>query len=289
LYIPTCIESRTPRNPAEKISSGYKAIEYLLYIFSLCPALLYGVLPSEFYRHFCKLVFAFRIIHQYHKSQDELLAAHKALLEYVYQFELLYYKRRMSRLHFVRPCIHALVHLVPEHFRIGSLTEVSQWTMERTIGNLGEEIRLHSDPYANLTQRIIDRSRVNALKNMIPDLFPDKKQLPRGALDIGSNYVLLGPRELHQIHESIFPALERFASSQNWRIKGEKSMSFHRFARLLLPNGQIARSLWHEKKRSDEEVQVARNVKVSSFKFIYFIKTFSNYQIDRFPGRMSLC
>jgi hypothetical protein len=57
----------------------------------------------------------------------------------------------MSRLHFVRPCIHALVHLVLKHFRIGSLTEVSQWTMKCTIGNLGEEIRLHSDPYANLT------------------------------------------------------------------------------------------------------------------------------------------
>jgi len=42
--------------------------------------------------------------------------------------------------------------------------------MERTIGNLGEEIRLHSDPYANLTQRIIERSRVNAVKNMAPDL-----------------------------------------------------------------------------------------------------------------------
>jgi hypothetical protein len=266
LYIPTCIESRTPRNPADKISSGYKAIEYLVYVFGLCPALLYGALPSEFYHHFCKLVFAFRIIHQYHKSQDELLAAHKALLEYVYQFELLYYERRMSRLHFVRPCIHALVHLVSEHFRIGSLTEVSQWTMERTIGNLGEEIRLHSDPYANLTQRIIDRSRVNALKNMIPDLFPDNKRLPRGAIDIGSSYLLLGPRELHQIDNSIIPALERLANSRNWQIKAEdsESMSIHRFARLLLPNGQIARSLWHEKKRPDEEVRVARNVKVNT-------------------------
>ena len=191
-YIPTCVESRTPRNPAEKISSGYKAIEYLLYIFGLCPALLYGMLPPEFYYHFCKLVFGIRIIHQRRKSQEELLSAHKALLEYVYQFELLYYKRQISRLHFVRPCIHALVHLVPEHFRVGSLTEVSQWTMERTIGNLGEEIRLHSDPYANLTQRIIDRSRVNALKMMVPDLVPNK-QLPSEALDIGSNYLLLRP------------------------------------------------------------------------------------------------
>ena len=29
LYLPVCLESRVPRNPAEKISSGYKAVEYL--------------------------------------------------------------------------------------------------------------------------------------------------------------------------------------------------------------------------------------------------------------------
>ena len=103
--------------------------------------------------------------------------------------------------------------------------------------------------FANLTQRIIDRSCVNALKNIIPDLFPDNKRLPRGAIDIGSSYLLLGPRKLHQIDNSIFPALERLANSRNWQIKAEnsESMSIHRFARLLLPNGQIARSLWHEK------------------------------------------
>lgn len=49
----------------------------------------------------------------------------------------------------------ALTHIVPEHFRVGSLTELSQWTMERTIENLGKEIQLHSDPYANLSQRVI--------------------------------------------------------------------------------------------------------------------------------------
>src|ERR1700722_8189035 len=182
----------TAANPAEKIFSGYKAIEYLVYIFGLCPALLYGVLPPQFYYHFCKLVFGICIIHQCHKSQSHLIATHKALLEYVYQFELLYYQRKMIRLYFIHPCIHALVHLVPKHFRIGSLTEASQWIMEHTIGNLGEEIQLHSDPYANLTQRIIERSCINAVKNMAPDLAATKKELPAGALDIGSNFVLLG-------------------------------------------------------------------------------------------------
>ena len=32
LYLPVCLESRVLRNPAEKISSGYKAVEYLVYI-----------------------------------------------------------------------------------------------------------------------------------------------------------------------------------------------------------------------------------------------------------------
>ncbi len=32
-------------SPAEKISSGYKAWEFLIYVFGLCLALLYGILP----------------------------------------------------------------------------------------------------------------------------------------------------------------------------------------------------------------------------------------------------
>ena len=62
LYLPVCLESRVPRNPAEKISSGYKAVEYLVYVFGLCPALLYHILPQRFYYHYCKLVFGTRVI-----------------------------------------------------------------------------------------------------------------------------------------------------------------------------------------------------------------------------------
>ena len=91
--------------------------------------------------------------------------------------------------------------------------------MEHTIGNLGKEIQLHSDPYANLSQRIIDRSCINVLKIMVPNLVLNK-QIPSGALDIGSNYLLLRPRELHEIKEHVLLALEKFAISNNWRIKG---------------------------------------------------------------------
>jgi hypothetical protein len=61
------------------------------------------------------------------------------------------------------------------------------------------------------------------------------------------------------------PTLEAFrkiSDLHHWRIKMGDSLSVDRFARLLLPNGQIARSWWHEKKRPAEKVRIARNVKV---------------------------
>jgi hypothetical protein len=134
---------------------------------------------------------------------------------------MLYYKRNLARLHFVRPCIHALTHIVPEHFRLGSLTELSQWTMERTIGNLGEEIQLHADPYANLSQRVIERARANALYALDPDLFHAAGKLPSGACDVSENYILLGPREHHEMDVTILEAFKRFSDSHQWRIETE--------------------------------------------------------------------
>ena len=53
-----------PRNPAEKISSGYKAWEFLVYMFGYGPALLRDVLPPLYWRNFCKLVSAVRLLQQ---------------------------------------------------------------------------------------------------------------------------------------------------------------------------------------------------------------------------------
>jgi hypothetical protein len=48
------------RNIAEKISSGYKAKEWQGYFFGLTPALLYGVLPMEFWKSSVNLYMARR-------------------------------------------------------------------------------------------------------------------------------------------------------------------------------------------------------------------------------------
>lgn len=62
-YLPGSFD-RPPRNPAVKISSGYKAWEFLTYLYGLGPGLLYGILPDCYWKNFCKLVIGVRLLHQ---------------------------------------------------------------------------------------------------------------------------------------------------------------------------------------------------------------------------------
>ena len=94
-YLPGPFD-RPPRNPAEKINSGYKAWEFLMYLFGLGPGLFYKILPRQYWKNYCKLVFAVRILHQYGISSQHLRAAFKAILEFVIEFEELYYQRKIS-------------------------------------------------------------------------------------------------------------------------------------------------------------------------------------------------
>jgi len=77
-YFPQSFD-RTPRNPAEKLSSGYKAWELLLYFYGLGPGLFYGLLPEAYYRHYCKLVVAIRIMYQHVIAPPQIRLAHQHL------------------------------------------------------------------------------------------------------------------------------------------------------------------------------------------------------------------
>jgi hypothetical protein len=212
-YFPRSFD-RTPRNPAEKISSGYKAWELLLYVYGLGPGLFYGLLPEEYYRHYCKLVVGIRIIYQRKISQLQLKLADRLLLEWVIEFELLYYQRKPERLHFVRQCVHAVTHLGPETFRLGPPSLSAQWTMERMIGYFGSLIKQPSNPFANLAEQAKKVAEVNAIVAIYPG-FERKKKDPRGSIDLGGGFLLLGPKDQKPHHFSSLEqtALDNFYSS----------------------------------------------------------------------------
>jgi hypothetical protein len=261
-YLPGSFD-RTPRNPAEKISSGYKASEYVVYLYGLGPGLFYGVLPDKYWRNFCRLVCGVRLMLQRSISASDLVTAHEALLSFCIEFEQIYCQRRVDRLHFVRQSVHALTHLAHETIRVGPLALLAQWVMERTIGNLGQEIRQHSNPYANLAQRGLLRSQINALKAMIPDLELESPPLPYGSIDLGDGYVLLRKRDstAQEVRRCEANAIRSYLSDAGSDVPQDWAPTVTRWAQLRLPNGQTARSLWneHEKKKTPRR---ARNVKV---------------------------
>jgi len=262
-YLPGSFD-RPPRNPAEKINSGYKAWEYLMYIFGLGPGLFYKVLPQKYWKNFCKVVYGVRILHEHEIPALTLRSAYEAILDFVVEFENIYCQRRTSRIHFVRPCLHTLIHAAPEVTRVGPGLVASQWTMERVIGDLGGEIRQPSNPYANLSQRAVRRCQVNALKAMVPNLEEAPNLIPRGAQDLGGGYVLLRAKERYASHMRgpEAAALYAYYQDQGHELPDKFDPKIVRWARLRIPIGQVARSRWKESLKAIDQVRMARNVKL---------------------------
>lgn len=72
---------------------------------------------------------------------EELREADAKLTEFSDEFEELYYQCHADRMHMVRPSVHTPSHFPPETECIGPGINFSQWGLERTIRNLGEEIK----------------------------------------------------------------------------------------------------------------------------------------------------
>jgi hypothetical protein len=238
-------------------------------MYAIGPALFHNVLPEKYWKHFCKLVYGVRVICQHKIRFADLQKAHDALIQFAHELELLYYQRRPDHIHFVQQSIHALTHLATEILRIGPSICLLQWTMERAIGNLGQEVCQPSNPFANLSRKAIQRCQVNALKAMIPELdhyAPAK--VPQTAIGIGNGFVLLRARDhtaqamLDYEKDALAKYLEDIYDRDD-----EWQPMVTRWARLRLLNGQIACSAWKEKEMATK-VQIARNVKVGKFSSI---------------------
>jgi len=81
-----------PHNPMEKISSGYKAMEYYLYLFGLGPRFFHAVLPHKYWKNFCKLVYGVQILTKWCIIGTQLQEAHSHLVQFVEEYENLYYQ-----------------------------------------------------------------------------------------------------------------------------------------------------------------------------------------------------
>jgi hypothetical protein len=123
-YLPGSFD-RPPRNIAEKINSGYKAWEFLLYFYMLGAALLFDILPEPYYQDYCKLVRVYQILMQDEITPEELQYADNLYTDFSDEFEHIYIQRKADRLHMARQSIHSGSHNASETERIGPLMNTS--------------------------------------------------------------------------------------------------------------------------------------------------------------------
>ncbi|KAJ3808249.1 hypothetical protein F5876DRAFT_90140 [Lentinula aff. lateritia] len=211
---------RPPRNPAEKINSSFKAT---------------AVLPQENWRHLCKGLHGAHTMLQCSATGKEIREARIQLVQFVEEYEVMYYQRCVDRMHFCCPCIHTLLHLASE---------------------MVQSIHQPSNPFSNLAQQALIRCRINALKHMCPELDPKSVlHQPKGSLVVGNGYILLRPQK-HSPSQLFSPEIDALEEA------GIYSKQVRKWGRLCLPNGQIARSLYSESDKNRANVRNTRNVKI---------------------------
>ncbi|XP_006460471.1 hypothetical protein AGABI2DRAFT_220514, partial [Agaricus bisporus var. bisporus H97] len=280
-YLPSSYD-RPPRNPAEKLNSGYKASEFIVYLYGYLPALLEDLLPPAYLQNFYYLVRGVRLVSQRGPSFQDLEEAHGCFISFLNGFETLYVQRKVSRMHFARQCLHTLWHLAPETRRLGPPGIYAQWTMERLIGLLGQDLRLHSNPYANLREIAIQRCTVNSLYARYPTMDPTKSTLPHTARPLENNYFLLHPHEVSPFRMQNVLETETFIKYLRHHNLDPSGVVCTRHARLRLPNGQTARTAWKEDQRAESRTNRMVKLKVPRQQFplfgevLYFLQIRSN-------------
>ncbi|KAF8871372.1 hypothetical protein BD779DRAFT_1454107 [Infundibulicybe gibba] len=107
----------------------------------------------------------------------QLQEAHSFFIQFVEEFENIYYERHIDRL-------HTLLHTSSEVVRRGPGAYLTQFPMERAIGFLGQGVSQPSNPFGNLMVVTVRRSQENAVKAIFPELDSSNTGIPKFAEDV---------------------------------------------------------------------------------------------------------
>ncbi|KAF9786834.1 hypothetical protein BJ322DRAFT_1106936 [Thelephora terrestris] len=97
---------------------------------------------------------------------------------------------------------------------------------------------------------------------MFPFLSPTSP-LPSGSIPLNSGHTLLGAKDKtpFKLPHNLSQLIYNYFAANGVMLPGIQGLRIVRWARLKLPNGQIARSLWKEKEKCFDQLRKARNVK----------------------------
>ncbi|KZV59104.1 hypothetical protein PENSPDRAFT_760503 [Peniophora sp. CONT] len=307
-YLPGFIE-RPSRNPARKVNSGYKCVEYLLWLAGLAPGFLQGEIPTEQWEHLCLLAAAIEILFEPGKTAAELDEATDLLADWQMGIETMYANLMVARLHFVPQHVHAAQHFPRDYLRFGPLIGIAQFPIERFIGILGDQITNYVNAMANLRERTLREVHLSALKCMYPEFDYTDDTTPttgrrRGAklhLDNGCDYLHPCDHRPKDVSAGEVIAIRMYLRAEFGIERGdliweeEQEEGIKRWSRCRLPNSRVARSRMREVgnpgiTRNSRNIKVKMNQSATGYHYgeVYYFFQIKSVQPHRSVAMISL-
>ncbi|PPQ79449.1 hypothetical protein CVT24_010069 [Panaeolus cyanescens] len=235
------------RDPFLKRQSQYKAYEWmaLLHWYFIPIGIELGFDPAllDVFSQFAAIVdFAMTNQPRSHKELDNL---QKRIIKFLNDYEFLYVAGDPEKIHRCRLCVFQLFH-VPLHIRwYGSIRIGSQATVERSIGEIGRKINSRKEPFANLTNIIVEQEVIRMLQEYYPHLASASY---RGDESHGlethlSQNLRLPGKKIDPCHLAALQATTEFRDHYS---HNHQPFSLKCFGKLRLKNGQTIKSRMSE-------------------------------------------
>lgn len=233
------------RDPYLKRQSQYKIYEWMALLhWYIIPISIELSFHPAVLKNFSRFVYAIEFSMTIQpRSDSDIQHLHDVIAMFLEEYEQLYIGSDPEKILRARLCLFQLIH-VPHHIQWnGSIRLGSQATVERSIGEMGHQIRSKKAPFANLTNIIYERELIKILSLYYPTikvelaLQTDKIKISKAA---GTVFMQRDPIRKGQVHVDGNISLEIDTISQ-WLGIGiiGSAASFERWGKLKLPNGHV--------------------------------------------------
>ncbi|RDB22210.1 hypothetical protein Hypma_010657 [Hypsizygus marmoreus] len=174
--IPSAYGSRVPNIATDR--SNISAEMWSFWALYLGPILLRRRFQRpKYFKHFILLVQILNICLQFEISDKEIEDVRKGLIQWVTEYEKIYYQHDPSRISACPVTIHALLHIADSIKAAGPVWCYWAFPMERYCGKLQPAIRSRRFPFAALDRYVLEEAQLTQIK-VIYDLVEELSLRP---------------------------------------------------------------------------------------------------------------
>ncbi|EPS96540.1 hypothetical protein FOMPIDRAFT_1150831 [Fomitopsis schrenkii] len=203
--IPSAFGAAVPNIATE--AALFTAETWSLFAQHLGPIILRRSFRREhFYAHFIELIRLLNICLQFEITSAEILDVEAGFIDWVREYEQLYYQHKAEYLSMCPLTVHALLHVVPSMRATGPVWASWEFPMERFCGTLLPAVKSRRFPYASLSNYATELAQMKQISLIynLEDVLSLRTRAPQEEITQYANHgylkaILLAPKRMGSI------------------------------------------------------------------------------------------